>query len=161
VPAPFTNARDAGHKRLYHYQQFNAEHLADLLTRKRIHCATPGKLNDPWDCRPWFDISIFETDPDELKRQLDWLASILDLPEESRDEFYERLRSDPDSRRDAFAGFSKAAQQGIADRRIYCLTPHADSILMWSHYADNHKGICLEFSTSVQSLRDCPRSAIR
>jgi hypothetical protein len=33
--------------------------------------------------------------------------------------------------------------------RIYCLTPHPNSLLMWSHYGDRHKGICLEFDTSV------------
>jgi hypothetical protein len=36
--------------------------------------------------------------------------------------------------------------------RIYCLTPHPDLTLMWSHYADNHRGICLEFSTENNDL---------
>lgn len=36
----------------------------------------------------------------------------------------------------------------IADRyRVYCLGPDPVDLLMWSHYADNHKGMCLEFST--------------
>jgi hypothetical protein len=29
--------------------------------------------------------------------------------------------------------------------KLYCLSPLVDSTLMWSHYGDNHKGICLEF----------------
>jgi hypothetical protein len=33
---------------------------------------------------------------------------------------------------------------------IYCLTPDPASILMWSHYADNHRGICLEFASDTQ-----------
>ena len=28
---------------------------------------------------------------------------------------------------------------------IFCLTEHKDDILMWSHYADKHRGICIEF----------------
>lgn len=28
---------------------------------------------------------------------------------------------------------------------VYCLTTVPDSILMWSHYANNHKGVCLEY----------------
>jgi len=32
--------------------------------------------------------------------------------------------------------------------RVYCLTTKPDSILMWSHYADRHRGICLEFDTA-------------
>jgi hypothetical protein len=33
----------------------------------------------------------------------------------------------------------------IRQRRIYCLTPDPCSTLMWSHYTDKHRGICLEF----------------
>jgi len=29
--------------------------------------------------------------------------------------------------------------------RIYCLTLRSDTPLMWSHYSDKHRGICLEF----------------
>ena len=41
---------------------------------------------------------------------------------------------------------SKHFESIIADTRIYCLVPEPDSILMWTHYADSHKGICLEFA---------------
>ena len=37
-------------------------------------------------------------------------------------------------------------------RRIYCLTPRIDSTLMWSHYAENHKGICLEFAVKEDNV---------
>jgi hypothetical protein len=30
--------------------------------------------------------------------------------------------------------------------RVYCPGPDVGNLLMWSHYADNHKGVCLEFS---------------
>lgn len=30
--------------------------------------------------------------------------------------------------------------------KIYCLSEVNDSLLMWSHYSDSHKGFCLEFS---------------
>lgn len=42
-------------------------------------------------------------------------------------------------------GFSAAVQEQIAKRGVYCLSPDPLSSLMWSHYAANHKGICLEF----------------
>jgi len=40
---------------------------------------------------------------------------------------------------------SRLLAENLALRRFYCLTPFADNTLMWSHYADNHRGICLEF----------------
>ena len=30
--------------------------------------------------------------------------------------------------------------------RVYCLSTKADSTLMWSHYTNDHQGICLEFA---------------
>jgi hypothetical protein len=34
---------------------------------------------------------------------------------------------------------------------IFCLSGKKDSILMWSHYAENHKGVCLMFDTTKDS----------
>lgn len=145
-------AREARHDKLYHYQKFNSERLADLLTRNRIFCATPGKLNDPWDCRPWFDASPLLSDPNELERHLDWLYSnaVPRPPEHERDVYNQRMRTDPSALRDAIANLSRTVHRVIAERRIYCLTPHPDNILMWSHYGDNHRGVCLVFDTGVQ-----------
>ncbi len=35
---------------------------------------------------------------------------------------------------------------------ITCLTPFKDNIRMWSHYADNNKGICVEYDFSNNKL---------
>lgn len=35
------------------------------------------------------------------------------------------------------------------EKGILSLTSNRDDILMWSHYADSHKGICLEFDTRI------------
>lgn len=32
--------------------------------------------------------------------------------------------------------------------RVGCLTEHANNRLMWSHYADSHRGICIEYDFS-------------
>lgn len=57
---------------LYHYQPYNPEYLSDLLTRQRIHCASPAKLNDPWDSQPWYNRKAMD-DPENLARYIDWL----------------------------------------------------------------------------------------
>ncbi len=148
----FTTATEAGHSKLYHYQRYNPEHLADLLTNKRVHCATPGQLNDPWDCRPWFNVSSVLANPDELERCLEayYKYCPATVPDEFRTLYGEMLRSDPSALRAAVISLSISIQQEIAKRRIYCLTPLPDNVLMWSHYAENHKGVCLEFDTRVR-----------
>jgi hypothetical protein len=123
-----------------------------LLARQRIYCATPGKLNDPWDCRPWFDASLLQRDPAELEKYLDFLYNSTNPrpPIELRRQHDDLMRSDPVALEQTLARYSRIVQVEIACRRIYCLTPHPDNILMWSHYAEDHKGICLQFDTNVQ-----------
>ena len=53
--------------------------------------------------------------------------------------------SDPDS----FYNFAIDAQCGVrAWAGIMCFTSKKDNLLMWSHYASNHEGICIEFDGS-------------
>jgi hypothetical protein len=35
---------------------------------------------------------------------------------------------------------------------LYCLAERPDSILMWSHYGADHKGYCLEFQATDQTV---------
>ncbi len=36
---------------------------------------------------------------------------------------------------------------------VWCLTPHPDRMLMWSHYADQHRGVCIGFDAEVLARR--------
>lgn len=76
-----------------------------------------------------------------------WLRSIARERPEARIEaaFESRLRLDAVYRNKIIRGFSASNHSMIGRRRIYCLTPDPLSTLMWSHYGDNHRGICLEF----------------
>jgi len=38
---------------------------------------------------------------------------------------------------------------------IFCLSECNGNLLMWSHYGDAHRGVCLEYSTSEGSLFGC------
>jgi Protein of unknown function (DUF2971) len=141
---------DAGIPRLYHYQKYNREHLGDLLENRRIHCSTPGTLNDPWDCRPWYDANSLKA-PEARRAYLKWLhkqAKPQPTPEMRARVDDAIMNAGEGVLAEALAGLSRSVQKIIEERRIYCLTPHPDSILMWSHYADNHRGLCLEFDTA-------------
>ena len=37
--------------------------------------------------------------------------------------------------------------KNLVNNRILSLTSNNEEILLWSHYADEHKGICLEYKT--------------
>jgi hypothetical protein len=64
------------------------------------------------------------------------------------------LRNDPSQQEQLMLSQSNAASNMIAERRIYCLTPKSNSTLMWSHYVQNHRGICLEFGVDNPLFRN-------
>lgn len=54
MPSQYGSVRDVWSARLYHYQTFDPAHLESVLRDRKVYCADPNNLNDPWDCKPWF-----------------------------------------------------------------------------------------------------------
>jgi hypothetical protein len=136
------------HKALYHYERFVAERLSATLRDQRIYCSNPAGFNDPWDCRPWFDEEALET-PERLERVLTFLRKhkSADFDDKIIDiEIWEaRVRAKRYERVTLNTSLSELLRVTVHKRRIYCLTPDPSSTLLWSHYTENHRGICLEF----------------
>ncbi len=137
---------------LYHWQRFVPEHLETLLRDNAIWLSRPDSFNDPWDCKPCF-ASNFVNDPVEVDRHIDHYAEITrrhrpEIPESSISQRQREFRDNPKLLAAKVDEMSQGIWSEIANRyRIYCLGPNLGSLLMWSLYADNHRGICLEFST--------------
>ena len=54
----------------------------------------------------------------------------------------------------------EAARSGVDQARrmnsqlgVACFSENRDDMLLWAHYADGHRGFCLEFDTSAQPFR--------
>jgi hypothetical protein len=143
-----TTAASAGLNFLYHYQEFNPAHLTTVLRDSKVYCSDPSSMNDPWDFKPAFDFQPMLIDPGNMKRMFtafrqaakpDALATPLTVVMERN------VAADENELRRFLAHASAKLSIELCKRRIYCLTPLPDSILMWSHYSRNHTGICLEF----------------
>ena len=39
----------------YHYQSYCKKYFTDMLRDQMLHFSNPHNVNDPWDCKPWFD----------------------------------------------------------------------------------------------------------
>ena len=135
----------------YHYQPFHKKYLTDMLRDQMIHFSNPHNVNDPWDCKPWFDHRPMLEDPEKREAMIIAFRSLLpqDTLDDPRRPIYEdQLRKNDGTMRRHIEKFSLGLAEQISTRRIYCLTPFPDNTLMWSHYAANHKGICLEFANN-------------
>ena len=143
-------AVDNGIGKLYHYETFNPDYLRDALTNRRVHFSSPQNFNDPWDCRPWFD----PTELADRSLRLKWVQFLERHVNPAQEEVLlsrgVKWRTDEKFLTETIKKMTASIWQLNAERwRLYCLSPHPDSTLMWSHYANRHRGICLEFDTSV------------
>jgi len=156
----FHTALNDGIDRLYHWQHFDSERLRTFLSDRTIYCSDPANFNDPWDCKPHFNTELLE-DPVEYQRHVQWAINICQKYNHNMSagdiaRMAEKLRAN----RQFLAGTLNKISQNVwpeisARYRVYCLGPDVGNLLMWSHYADKHKGICLEFSTR-NDVMCCP-----
>lgn len=144
----YRTGRDVVSGRLYHYEKFCSEWLGSTLRNKQIYCSDPSKLNDPWDCRVWFDYTPMLRDALEREKMLAFYRKA--LPPETlnhplRPIYEDRIRNSDEELIKFVEQSSGFLTEQLQQRRIYCLTPDPLSTLMWSHYGGDHTGICLEF----------------
>ena len=133
---------------LYKYGRLN-EHSEALFSSPTIWFSPPAQLNDPFECRPWF---TFEGTQEQivgvltrfLRRQNPHLT-----PENATAHavgiFLEGRHRDPDTWNRLRHDVGETLGHRIG---LYCLSKRPDSILMWSHYSQDHRGFCLEFEAT-------------
>src|SRR6266850_1321041 len=102
-----------GHRRLYHYQNFNANYLREVIIDGVIHFSKPSDFNDPWDCRPWYlEIS---------KKHRPYITS------EHLTQTADAFRTDPNFLAAKIREFSEVMAKAIdAQYRVYCLSSKVD-----------------------------------
>jgi hypothetical protein len=149
-------AKMVGIARLYHYQRFKPDRLWMTVLENKVHCAGPRDFNDPWDCRPCYDESVLD-DPAVYNEHVEYFDRVdrkhgPPKTDEERAQRLERLRTDPAFLKSlvrVMVGIDKPIHERY---RILCLSSKPDSIVMWSHYADKHRGVCLQFSADEEEF---------
>ena len=119
---------------LYKYRSFNNYGL-QILTNREIYFSSPEELNDPLEC-------LFKRLPieKEIKRRLTEEELVL-FNELSEKRYSERGTCNLVPIFQAIENISKQAG-------IFSLCQTNNDPLMWSHYADGHRGFCIGFSRS-------------
>ena len=144
----FRSALENGLTRLFHYQPFNRGYLEDTIKCRLIRFSHASAFNDPWDCKPSFYVPEDRAELDRLVRFM-YAASMKQTPQvdpAARDAAAKHYSDNPGKLRADLASASTEFWKQMDRRyRIYCLSARPDSQLMWGHYADHHRGVCLEF----------------
>lgn len=141
-------------EKLYKYRSLSGSskrYTEAAIRKQEIYFSPPSAFNDPFECRCIVDLSSTDEQWAELQ------ASALQSrdPTLSRPQALNIARSNYPRPADAQR---RQIEQGLRqhiigelerDIGIFCLSRPNDDILMWAHYADSHRGVCLEFSVRV------------
>lgn len=153
------STNDLSPKHLYKYRPLSGDGLKYLegsLLRNEFYFSAATAFNDPFDCVPVLSI---HAEAEELRSHL----SLLLANDPDRDGklalFFEAIAARPelwDQRRDEM--IRSIVSRLTQDVGVFSMSAVADHILLWSHYGDCHRGVCVRFVTSIwQTFRAVQR----
>lgn len=133
---------------LYKYRSFQDQGLERIFSHQEIFLANYTQFNDPFDCQPILRAS---TNPNV---RVNFLSSVVkhQYPDATPQEYQNHIRAGLKHpvlfERDTLEVFYR---KSIKPWGIYSLSEINNDILMWSHYAKAHTGICLKFDSKIEN----------
>lgn len=134
---------------LYKYRAVNGR-LERILTDSELYFASPSEFNDPFDCKTpilyrgsdddfknFYLTMLKEKHPSNSAEKLNQMADeILRTGKHKDQDFLKKIEME-------------TIQEASSSIGVFCSSEIRNDILMWSHYADGHRGVCLEFDASA------------
>ena len=110
------------------------------LLNNYLWFSNPSDFNDP------YDLNLNLVLPKYTIEDITFLASLIKergfANGKSQYEIINHFKSNPTSIKDALQSYANTIASTIG---IACFSQNESSLLMWSHYGDRHKGVCLKF----------------
>lgn len=160
--------------RVYKYRAFS-HYTLDMLVEDRLHFADPSTFNDPLDTKPTLDPDIDNSALERVLEQLvvqrveaelkaaaktiryKGPKTLDHIARQSQSAFRRRIEdlryhatnpeiTTADPLQLLLAAEVEAELLRRYDKGIVALGTRADCPLMWSHYGDQHNGICIGYS---------------
>ncbi len=117
---------------LYKYLSLDSLSVESILVQHKVYFASVLNLNDPFEGLPTYRKPSRDEVKQHLLRRGAKRKNINKLLPRAITDIEHNMR------------LMRSYDQSIAEQTgIFCVTPHRDNLLMWSHYADSHKGICI------------------
>jgi hypothetical protein len=137
--------------RLYKYRCWNNTLHKRALTHNELYFASPADINDPFDFKITIDYSLLDT-IEKRECYVDKLiCDAYDILVErginialKKKELMWRLVNDRDRMQEEY----NTTNFQWTDQRfgVISFSERWDSVLMWTHYSDNHKGFCIGYN---------------
>ncbi len=154
--------------RLHFFKYMSCSTAKIVLKNRTIRYSSPKFLNDPFDIQFYMDIKNKKEDIKDASLDSLWRVYSGDslpnhnnivgfifsrmkgcFPRITREKFIEEFSSAFDDGFEAMLSvlpsINDKSSRIIENNKMLCLTSRPDNVLMWSHYADGHKGVVLRF----------------
>jgi hypothetical protein len=117
------------------------EYTRRLIVNQELYFPAPADLNDPFECKPHLDSGVTA---EEKKRYVKGLVNRWSegAPRAER----RRLQKTMNSDREFGSNMERSTRDSLENIGIYSLSGRPLDLLMWPHYADQHRGICVGLS---------------
>ena len=134
-------------KYLYKYADWGNEYHQWLLSATAVYFASPRRFNDPFDSSvlPNFGLRTDEewrTGCKTVEERKNPSLGEEEVDKQAEKNFRERMWEDPDNIRNAYENAYKDVCKRFG---IFCLSKTKGNLLLWSHYADQHRGFCIGY----------------
>ncbi len=134
------------------YKYTSVDSALEVLQTEEVYFSHRQELNDPFDGKQTIDLFTCEKRKEAMKNANQKIKKYEEkghdlsgmLSGMNREEYHKRFIKDEEFANSQMQKFAKSMD--IFNIGVYCFAEQNDSIVMWAHYANNHKGCCLEFN---------------
>lgn len=115
------------------YKYTSADAALKILSTSQIRFSSPETFNDPFEVSP----------PVKITARNHKILEILKQEKITEEKLRDFLH--------------KVCKYYCLNLKLFCLSKSKNNILMWSHYADMHKGVVIEFDTSKEIIKEAKK----
>lgn len=145
---PFENGEMDIPKAVYKFRDWTNDYHKDIL-KGEIYFPSPLDFNDPFDC----NIPVaYELLQDDEQLRIDYFTKLVNthkgfLNEYEKKNEIQRFISEGRYRDPEWLKWqARKNRENLATTGVFCFSMVKDNILLWSHYANSHKGFCVGFN---------------
>lgn len=136
---------DPLHRHLYKYRSLAGDKTSEFVRRivveHELHFPRPHDFNDPFDCFPVARTSATRSEIEKHMKRI-WMDRSDGTTRQQRRHSFSKAKPKISSITNLHAQFLDHIVSSVG---VLSLSEKWDHVLMWSHYADSHRGICLRF----------------
>jgi hypothetical protein len=134
---------------LFKYRDISNDFHLRTLKELTLFLPSAHRFNDPFDCKIPLEYSKLETD-EELRRSFVKKLIMMHGDEETKSKMEDHVEKfmamGLGTSREELLRFEEDDIKRLNEFGIYSVSAISNNLLLWSHYANAHRGICIGFN---------------